>query len=145
MLNIHKESENDYFLSALNLKETVAADGYFVPTCRFNQLKSCTSDQALACQSNGKTLLSTWWNFLSLAFRHGLSDMVFHISNSGAMKATFFHRNGEIIPLPPLPRRLAAEAPALRQKLDRNDNICDNDQMIKQAPINSINLKHVFN
>jgi hypothetical protein len=120
MLNIHKESENDYFLSALNLKETVAADGYFVPACRFNQLKSCTSDQALACQSNGKTLLSTWWNFLSLAFRHGLSDMVFHISNSGAMKATFFHRNGEIIPLPPLPRRLAAEAPALRQKLDRN-------------------------
>lgn len=48
--------------------------------CRFNQLKSCTSDQALACQSNGKTLLSTWWNFPSLAFRHGLSDMVFHIS-----------------------------------------------------------------
>lgn len=127
MLNIHKESESDYFLYALNLKETVAADGYFVPACRFNQLKSCTSDQALACQSNGKTLLSTWWNFPSLAFRHGLSDMVFHISTKFlsfqfrcAIKATFFHRNGEIIPLPPLPRRLAAEAPALRQKLDRN-------------------------
>ena len=136
LLNIHRESQDDYFLSALNWKETVAADGYFVPACRFNQLKSCTSDQALACHLANKSSRNfvawTSWNFPSFASGHGLP--VFHRVFVSGVHATF---------LSPKRYRDRSAASALtpkeaccrssgteQQKLDRNVT------MIKQAPIN---------